>query len=77
MSNQTNDAVAASADSLRAVLTVLEDEENRLAGELATIKAKRTAVAKAVDALADSTPKRRRGRPRKSAANTPAEAVAA
>lgn len=68
MSDPTNDAVAASTTSLRDVLAALEGEENRLAGELATVKAKRTAVAKALTALEDTTPKRRRGRPKKSAA---------
>lgn len=75
MATDTLEAVAASTNSLREVVKALESEENRLGAELATVKAKRTAVAKALAALEDTTPKKRRGRPRKS--DTPAEAVAA
>lgn len=72
----STDAMEAATQSLRDVVSALEAEENRLAGELAGVKAKRTAAAKALAALEDSTPKKRRGRPRKSA-TTPAETVAA
>jgi peptidoglycan hydrolase CwlO-like protein len=68
MPEHTLEAMAASTASLRDVVAALESEENRLAGELATVKAKRMAVSKALAALEDTTPKRRRGRPRKSAA---------
>lgn len=75
MPTDTMEAVAKSTDSLRDVVTALEAEETRLSTELATVKAKRTAVAKALAALEDSTPKKRRGRPRKTA--TDATPVAA
>jgi hypothetical protein len=70
MPENTLEAMAASTASLREVVTALEAEENRLAGELATVKAKRTAVSKALTALEDTTPAKRRGRPRKSAAKS-------
>lgn len=66
MSTDTTEAVTASTASLKEVVAALEAEENRLATELATVKSKRTAVAKALAALEDTTPRRRRGRPRKS-----------
>lgn len=69
MPTDTMEAVAKSTDSLRDVVTALEAEETRLSTELATVKAKRTAVAKALAALEDSTPKKRRGRPRKTVAD--------
>jgi hypothetical protein len=75
MATDTLEAVAASTDSLKSVVAALEAEEARLATELATVKSKRTAVAKALAALEDTTPKKRRGRPRKT--DTPAEPVAA
>lgn len=78
MPTDTMEAVAKSTDSLRDVVTALEAEESRLATELATVKSKRTAVAKALAALEDTAPKRRRGRPRKNAATTTSvESVAA
>jgi hypothetical protein len=63
-------------DSLKSLVVTLEGEESRLSTELATVKAKRVAVAKALAALEDDKPKKRRGRPRKSE-STPAETVAA
>lgn len=80
MSTEQLEAVAASTDSLRNVVAALEAEETRLSTELATVKSKRVAVSKALAALEDTTPKRKRGRPRGSknaTAETPAEAVAA
>jgi hypothetical protein len=76
MPDNALEALAASTASLREVVAALETEENRLAGELATVKAKRTAVAKALTALEDTTPKRRRGRPRKSVAKDTAPVAA-
>lgn len=75
MATDTMEAMAKSTDSLRDVVKALEAEETRLATELATVRAKRVAVAKALTALEDTTPKKRRGRPKRSAA-TP-EPVAA
>lgn len=68
MPTDTLQAVDASKVSLKEVVTALEAEEARLGAELATIKSKRVAVAKALAALEDTTPKKRRGRPRKDAA---------
>lgn len=68
------DAIETATSSLRDAVTALEAEEARLAGELATVKTKRMAAAKALEALSGDKPKRRRGRPRKDAAT---EAVAA
>lgn len=76
MSTEQLEAVAASTDSLKNVVAALEAEETRLSTELATVKSKRVAVAKALAALEDTTPKKRRGRPRKNA-EAPAEQVAA
>jgi hypothetical protein len=76
MPENTLEAMAASTASLREVVAALEAEENRLAGELATVKAKRMAVSKALTALEDTTPKKRRGRPRKSDAKSAAPVAA-
>ena len=65
MPDDTNEVVEAGTAALRDAVTALTAEETRLAGELATVKAKRQAVAKALAALEDTKPRRRRGRPRK------------
>lgn len=77
MASETLDALKTTTDNLRTSVTALEAEEKRLGDELATVKSKRQAVAKALAALEDTTPKRRRGRPRKTAASESAEPVAA
>lgn len=64
------EAITNSTASLKDAVAALEAEETRLAGELATVKGKRQAVAKALAALEDTKPRRRRGRPRKT--DTPA-----
>lgn len=72
MAPDTAEAVESSTIALRDAEATLVAEENRLASELATVKTKRMAVTKALAALSDDRPKRRRGRPRK--ADTPATA---
>lgn len=60
------EVINATTATLRDTVAALEQEESRLATSLATVRQKRVAVAKALEALADTTPRRRRGRPRKS-----------
>lgn len=63
-----NDQLADATKTLKDTVELLQSEENRLASELATVKAKRQAVSKALTAMDDTRPRRRRGRPPASAA---------
>lgn len=68
--------MAAAVSSLKDAVGVLEAEEARLSRELSDVKGKRQAAAKALEALGGSTPRRRRGRPRKTDEQRAAEAAA-
>lgn len=71
MAESMNGAVESAVESARAAVVALKAEEDRLATELATVKAKRQAAEKLVSVLGDETPRRRRGRPKR----TPVETV--
>jgi chromosome segregation ATPase len=77
MATDTLDAIKETTANLKNAVAALEAEESKLAGELATVKSKRQAVAKALAALEDTTPKKRRGRPRKDAAAQATEGATA
>jgi|1185.fasta_scaffold01888_2 peptidoglycan hydrolase CwlO-like protein len=73
---ETSNAVATAVESLKAAVSALTAEEATKSAELAAIVNKRKAAQKALDAMSDTAPRRRRGRPR-NADRQPAEAVAA
>ena len=77
MPADTLDTVREATGKLRETVEALSAQENALATELATVKGKRQAVAKALAALEDDKPRKRRGRPRKADAAVTGQAAAA
>jgi hypothetical protein len=62
----TDDVVQHTTTVLRDTLSVLTDQENRLAETLASVREKRVAAERALATFSgDAAPKKRRGRPRK------------
>lgn len=55
-------------NALRELVSTLEAEEMRLSAELATVAGQRKDAAKTLASLSGETPRRRRGRPRKTEA---------
>ena len=68
---------AEAASKMKETVAALEKRETELSEELSKVRAERKDMAKLVEKLTDTAPRRRRGRPRKSETEAASETAAA